>query len=466
MPGGGGLLQLVAMGKQDVFLTGNPQITWFKMVYRRYTNFAIESQQIYFDGDPDFGKRLTALVPRRGDLLGPMVMEIVLPYVTMTDGTVATFANSPGFSIIEEISLEIGEQEIDKQTGEWMLIWSTVSTPAGQRDALNNMIGRVDGLNSPPQAVAPQGCSVGTYQYGANKLYVPLQFWFNKNPGLYLPLLAMQYHPIRINVKLRSLADMVANSLTTVECGGVQPMPTKLTEIRMWGDYVYLDTEERRRFVSNTHEYLIEQIQYTPRTSMQDGINIHNIRMEFNHPIRELFWVIQRDIMKTTHEWFNYGTTSSYETGISRDLMQDATLQVDGYDRFDTRDAGYFRLVQPFQYHTSTDVKQFIYMYSFALRPEEMQPSGSLNASRIDNMNLMVNLRPDSNEPKTVTNPVLDGNGNQIFDNSTIPPTPRTITIVNPNYVPNRGNAGITIYAKNHNVLRVVNGFAGLLFKI
>jgi hypothetical protein len=466
MPGGGGLLQLVAMGKQDVFLTGNPQITWFKMVYRRYTNFAIESQQIYFDGDPDFGKRLTALVPRRGDLLGPMVMEVVLPYVTMTDGSTGTYANSPGYSLIEEISLEIGEQEIDKQTGEWMQIWSTVSTPAGQRDALNNMIGRVDGLNSPPTSYPPEACSVGTYNYGANKLYIPLQFWFNKNPGLYLPLLAMQYHPIRINVKLRSLAEMMANTNTTALCASVQPTPTKLTEIRLWGDYVYLDTEERRRFVSNTHEYLIEQIQYTPRISMPEGINIHNIRMEFNHPIRELFWVIQRDVMRTTHEWFNYGTTSSFEAGLSRDMMQNATLQVDGYDRFDMRDAGYFRLVQPFQYHTSTDVKQFIYMYSFALRPEEMQPSGSLNASRIDNMTLVVNLRPDTDQPLTLTNPVLDGNGNQIFDNSTVPPTPRTITIVNPAYVPNRGNAGITIYAKNHNVLRVVNGFAGLLFKI
>jgi hypothetical protein len=466
MPGGGGLLQLVAMGKQDVFLTGNPQITWFKMVYRRYTNFAIESQQIYFDGDPDFGKRLTALIPRRGDLLGPMIMEIVLPYVKMTDGTTATYVNTPGFSIIEEISLEIGEQEIDKQTGEWMLIWSSVSTPAGQREAFNNMVGRVDGLNSPPAAVPPEICSVGTYTYGASKLYVPLQFWFNKNPGLYLPLLAMQYHPIRINVKLRSLAQMVINPNTSATCAGVQPMPTKLTQIRLWGDYVYLDTEERRRFVSNTHEYLIEQIQYTPRTSMQQGINIHNIRMEFNHPIRELFWVVQRDVMQTTREWFNFGSTSAYETGISQDILQDATLQVDGYDRFDTRDAGYFRLVQPYQYHTSTDVKQFIYMYSFSLRPEDMQPSGSLNASRIDNMNLMVNLRPDTNQPTTITNPVLDANGNPVFDNTTTPPTPRTVTVLNPNYVPPRGKTGITIYAKNHNVLRVVNGFAGLLFKI
>lgn len=187
MPGGGGLLQLVAMGKQDVFLTGNPQITWFKMVYRRYTNFAIESQQIYFDGDPDFGKRVTAVVARRGDLIGPMMLEIVLPFITMSDGSKGAYVNTAGYTLIEEIALEIGEQEIDKQTGEWMQIWSSLTTTASQRDALNNMIGRVDGLNTPATSVPSGTCSVGNYTYGATKLYIPLQFWFNKNPGLYLP---------------------------------------------------------------------------------------------------------------------------------------------------------------------------------------------------------------------------------------------------------------------------------------
>ena len=466
MPGGGGLLQLVAQGKQDVFLTGNPQMTWFKMVYRRYTNFAIESQAIYFDGDPDFGKRVTALVPRRGDLLGPMIMEVTLPYVTMTDGSQGSYVNSAGFALIEEISLEIGEQEIDKQTGEWMEIWSTLSTPAGLKDALSNMIGRVDGLNLTPTAAPAASCSVGTYKFGAVKLYIPLQFWFNKNPGLYLPLLAMQYHPIRINMKIRDLAGMLANSNMNVNClGGVQPLPTKIVDLRLWGDYMYLDTEERRRFVANTHEYLIEQVQYTPKISLSKDVNIHNVRLEFNHPLRELIWIIQRDVMQTTHEWFNFGSTSAYEAGQSRDILQDTTLQVDGYDRFDTRDAGYFRIVQPYQYHTNADVKKFIYLYSFALRPEDMQPCGSLNASRIDNMNLMINLRPDSSEPQTITVPVVDDQGNQIYDNS-IPPIGLVRIISNPSYVPNRGPAHVVVYAKNHNVLRVVNGFAGLLFKI
>lgn len=217
--------------------------------------------------------------------------------------------------------------------------------------------------------------------------------------------------------------------------------------------------------MANTHEYLIEQIQYTPKISIPEGINTHNVRLEFNHPLRELVWILQRDVMETTHEWFNFGSTSAYEQGISRDILQDATLQVDGYDRFDTRDSGYFRLVQPYQYHTSTDVKKFIYVYSFALRPEDMQPSGSLNASRIDNMNFMINLRPDSNEPTTLTIPLTGPNGETLYTDATRT-TVLTRTITNPSYTPNRGKAHIVVYAKNHNVLRIVNGFAGLLFKI
>jgi hypothetical protein len=446
MPGGGGLLQLVAQGKQDIYLTGNPQVTWFKMVYRRYTNFAIESQAMYFDGDPDFGKRVTATIPRRGDLLGPMILEVVLPYVTRTDGSVAQYVNSIGHALIEEISIEIGEQEIDKQTGEWMEVWSLLTTPPGQVDGLNNMIGRVDGLNQPPVTQPAQTCSVGNYQYGATKLYIPLQFWFNKNPGLYLPLLAMQYHPIRINMKMRGLNDLLVGGLTST-CGGAQPNPAKIVDLRVWGDYVYLDTEERRRFTANMHEYLIEQIQYTPKIAVPEGINTQQIRLEFNHPLREMIWVIQRDIMQNTKEWFNFGTTSASEVGLSRDILQDAVIQVDGYDRFDRRDAGYFRMVQPYQYHTNIPTKHFIYLYSFALRPEEMQPSGSLNASRIDDMVLQLNLRPDSGGEQTIVN----ANGQRT---------------VNPEYVPPRGKASTRVYAKNHNVLRVVNGFAGLLFRI
>ena len=119
MPAGGGLLQLVAQGKQDVFLTGNPQISFFKMVYRRYTNFAIEAQPMYFDGTANFGQRISCLIPRRGDLLGRVYIDVLLPPIYLNGSTTPTsYVNSIGNALIQEITFEVGEQQIDRQTGE------------------------------------------------------------------------------------------------------------------------------------------------------------------------------------------------------------------------------------------------------------------------------------------------------------------------------------------------------------
>jgi hypothetical protein len=417
MVGGGGLLQLVAIGKQDIFLTGNPQITWFKMVYRRYTNFSIESQPMYFDGDPDFGKRLSCLVPRRGDLLGPVLLEVTLPALTNTDNSPASYCNSIGHALIEEISVEIGEQEIDRHTGEWMEIWSSLTTSESQKQGFYEMIGKVDGYTTPPFE-------------GQQKLYIPLRFWFNRNPGLYLPLLALQYHPIRINLKVRDLQQMSYSDRLIDNCDTAQVKQVKIINMQLWGDFVNLDVEERRRFVSSTHEYLIEQIQYTTPLSIPAASTNVNIRLEFNHPIREFLWVVQRSIMAQYHEWFNYSSLALHETGIRKDLITSGLIQMDGQDRFETRDAGYFRLVQPWQYHTTVPNDKYIYVYSFALRPEDLQPSGSFNASRINSLNLLCGLTADAD------------------------------------LSPARGNATIIVYATNHNILRVVNGFGGLLFTV
>jgi hypothetical protein len=416
MTAGGGLLQLVARGKQDVFLTGNPQITWFKMVYRRYTNFAIESMPMYFDGDPDFGKRLSCLIPRRGDLLGPIFLEVTLPPITLAGTTdPVSYVNAIGHALIEEISIEVGEQEIDKQTGEWMEIWSNLTTTSDQKFGFYNMIGKVDGFMPPTL-------------YGPLKLYIPLHFWFCKNPGLYLPLLALQYHPIRINITLKPLQKLFYTTQLVQNCDTTTVNPVKITNMQLWGDYVYLDIEERRRFVTVAHEYLIEQIQYTPSIGLPESASQFQCRVEFNHPIREFVFVLQRNVMQSYHEWFNYSSLPISEIGVRRDLLSSAVLVLDGQERFEARDAGYFRLVQPWQRHTVIPNDDFIYTYSFALRPEDLQPTGSMNASRIDSIVWQM-----------------------ITDQATVPA---------------RGNCVTRIYATNHNILRVVDGFGGLLFTI
>jgi hypothetical protein len=426
MPGQGGLLQLVAHGKQDVFLTGNPQMTWFKMVYRRYTNFAIESQPMYFDGTPDFGKRITCLVPRRGDLLSQIVLEVSLPPLYLTTGDAVSYVNSIGHALIQEITVEIGEQEIDRQNGEWMEIWSSYTTTRDKQVGFNNMIRKVDGYIPP------------TF-FGEQKLYIPLRFWFCRNPGLALPLIALQYHPVRINLTLKPLNQLFYSpGLTTAECSTLEVKPASITDLMLWGDYIYLDVEERRRFVSSTHEYLIEQIQYTAPIPVAPGGTAVTLRLEFNHPIRELFWLIQRDDMIRYHEFFNYSSLGIYEDGTRQDILQDAVLQLDGYDRFQLRNAGYFRLVQPWQYHSVIPEDFFVYSYSFCLEPESVQPSGSMNASRMDSIALQLNL-----VPAVVTPPVKA---------SEHCPPPRTFS----------GR----VYGINHNVFRIADGFGGVLFTI
>lgn len=416
MVGQGGLLQLVALGKQDEFLTGNPQMTWFKMVYRRYTNFAIESQAMYFDGTADFGKRITCLVPRRGDLLSQVILEVTLPALTLTTGEAVSYVNSIGHALIQEITLEVGEQEIDRQNGEWMEIWSNYTTTTDKQTGFYNMIGKVDGY-SPPTL------------FGPLKLYIPLRFWFCKNPGMALPLIALQYHPVRINLTMRPLSKLFfTQNLTTPECTRLEVKPVSIESMMLWGDYIYLDVEERRRFVSNTHEYLIEQTQYTSQIPIAPGATTSSLRIEFNHPIRELFWYIQRDDMLRYHEYFNYSSLGTYEIGNRQDMLQDAVLQLDGFDRFQLRDAGYFRLVQPWQYHTVIPEDFFVYSYSFALRPEDAQPTGSMNASRMDSIVLQISLNPAS------VNAV--------------------------------GTLHSRIYATNHNVFRVADGFGGVLFTV
>jgi len=452
MPAGGGLLQLVAVGKQDAFLTGNPQISFFKMIYRRHANFAIESQPMYFDGTPNFGQRITCLIPRRGDLLGKVYLDVTLPIIKDTQGNILSYTNAIGHALIQEITFEVGEQEIDRQTGEWMEIWTQFSTPPGQRDALNEMIGRIEPYNV-------INLKPGTGNDGL-RLLIPLQFYFCNNPGLYLPLIALQYSPIRINITLRPLQQLFwvppvpLDPLWMPACSVQVDCTTPIVNMMLWGDYVYLDVEERRLFVNSSHEYVIEQVQYTPPYAITAKQTSATIAVEFNHPIKEFMFVIRRDQMVNRNEWFNYSSLAIGESivkapgtsqiGINNslrtDLLDSAVLQLDGYDRFTARAANYFRLQQPYDHHTTTPVDAYIYNYSFALRPEDIQPTGSMNASRIDNITWQIQMNP------LLTQPLPTGG--------------------NPMTYPARGNCSIVVYGHNYNVFRVINGFGGLLFTI
>jgi hypothetical protein len=293
------------------------------------------------------------------------------------------------------------------------------------------MIGKVDGAS---QGNYP-GDIVGLY--GPITLSVPLRFWFCKTPGLYLPLLALQYHPVRINITLRPLQSLFVYDHPNIQPNDITVQNTSITSMNLYGDYVHLDVEERRRFVANSHEYLIEQVQYTSSYPIDSTANTVQIPLEFNHPIREMYWFVQRDVAANAHQWFNYSNFSIGESGILQNQISTSLIRVEGYDRFDIRNADYFRLVQPFQCHTVVPADTYVYSYSFCFRPEDMQPSGSMNASRLNTLTLQLQ-----------------------FPNN--PPLGPTSILASPV----RGTANARVYALNYNILRIVDGYGGILFRV
>ena len=365
---GGGLLQLVAYGAQDVYLTGNPQITFFKVVYRRHTNFALESIEQTFNGSADFGKRVTCQISRNGDLIHRVYLQVTLPAA----GASAKWCDFVGLALMNYVELEIGGQQIDKHYPDWMYIWNELTLPQSKKLGFRKMVGANPNFTN-------------AYNTGAT-LYVPLEFWFCRNPGLALPLIALQYHEVKINIQFETLANLVkAGTAGTIS----------ITSASLWVDYVFLDTDERRRFAQLSHEYLIEQLQYTGSEAVSSGAN--RVKLNFNHPVKELVWVLQRSGLTgsgTSNYWFNYVDADGFATPANEVTPNDAwngsntmsacKLQLNGHDRFTQRDGAYFNLVQPYQHHDNIPTNPGINVYSFALKPQEHQPSGTLNMSRID----------------------------------------------------------------------------------
>jgi len=371
---GGGLMQLVAYGAQDIYLTGNPQITFFKVVYRRHTNFAMESVEQTLNGNLAASSKQTATISRNGDLVGRMYLE-----VTKGTGTL----DNPGANMIDSVEVQIGGQQIDKHFGHWMEVWAELTEP--NPSATIGTANATDGTNF--QNMSGMGGSAS--DAGVVKHFVPLQFWFNRNPGLALPLIALQYHEVKVLITMAAVQTPSA--------------------LALWADYIYLDTDERRRFAQVSHEYLIEQVQHQSlQASTSNDLN-------FNHPVKEIVWT---------------GTTNS-TTGVrSGQTDTNYNLKLNGHDRMAKRDLRYFTRVQVHAHHTGAGgldssaaatagkCNDSICVYSFALKPEEHQPSGTCNFSRIDNAQLVSDAA------------VVAGH----------------------------------VYAVNYNVLRVMSGMGGLAY--
>ena len=378
---GGGLMQLVAYGAQDIYLTGNPQITFFKVVYRRHTNFSMEAIEQTWNGTSTANGRCTATISRNGDLVHRMYFQ-----VTGTANTAGQ--DNPGASFITNVELEIGGQRIDKHSGVWLETWAELTQP----NPLGTVTEDFDNDGTLFQSMSLMGGVCGaTGGNNFGEIYVPLQFWFCRNPGLALPLIALQYHEVKV-----ILDHKIADNFT-------------VTDHKLWADYIYLDTDERRRFAQVSHEYLIEQVQ---EQSLTEGA-VSN-ELNFNHPVKELIWTDS--------------STKVNDTGTNAVGSGTYQLKLNGHDRFAARNFKYFTRVQVYEHHSGTGGlnssttaglrNDSIAVYSFALKPEEHQPSGTCNFSRIDNAQLVATV----------------------------------------------GSVADTIFAVNYNVLRIMSGMGGLAY--
>jgi len=259
--------------------------------------------------------------------------------------------------LIEEVSIEIGGQTIDKHYGTWLNIWNDLTQTSEKEDGYKKMVGNTTEMTGVNVTAKPE-----------YTLYVPLQFWFCRNPGLALPLIALQYHEVKFNITFAAYNTKLYVTETTT------PAAPSI-EASLYVDYIYLDTDERRQFAQVQHEYLIEQLQFTGAETVSSGA--YKSKLALNHPCKELIWVVEDSgatIAPTTYKTVN-----------------SAKLQLNGQDRFSERDGAYFNLVQPYQHHTCIP-SDGVYVYSFALNPEQHQPSGTVNMSRIDNATLQLNL--------------------------------------------------------------------------
>ena len=390
----GGLMQLVAYGAQDVFLTGNPKVTFFQAVYKRHTNFAMETIEQTVNGSPAPSGRVSTTIARNGDLVADMFVEMKAKSGLKTETKTGNSAIWAAERAIKDVELSIGGQRVDKTYNRFWRLYAELYLTSDKKAQWGKMTSAVD-----------------------STIYLPLIFFFNRNPGLALPLIALQYHEVRLDF---DLTDQWSNY-------------TDGSTFKVWANYVYLDTEERRRFSQKGHEYLIEQVQHTGTDSIKAGAT-KQVRLSYNHPVKSLIFcadngastgwnfasnALAADVVLTTDPrttsnvvvstvegtgapmYWASGTGGSAKrwvedgavaAGTSVGPIETFKLVLNGQDRFKEQPGKYLNQVQPFVHFDGTPYPG-VYAYSFALEPTAHQPTGTCNFSRIDNAQVAIKVK-------------------------------------------------------------------------
>lgn len=405
----GGLLQLVASSEstQDVYLTGNPEITFFKVVFRRHTNFATESIELNWQGSDNLNGRVSCIIPLLGDLLDKLYLNMTMRVTSSKKNGIISCIYNPTHTVIDTVTLNIGGYEIDRHTGNWLEIYSELTE--------NNNIGAMGDIttnqgtkyqiltksgsnvyyfdeDSPNPIVIDNNTITTSKKFDA---YVPLKFWFCKNTGLALPLISLRVSEIEIILNINKEC-LLENSINN---SGIELLSNTL-----WGNFVFLDKEERKRFATSAHEYLIDQLNYREIVTSGNSLNLNFL----NHPVKEIIWTSN---INKVNGYFNQLPGGFYSNNEPDNYFENDikyNILLNNSSRFTPRPLEYFTQQQIYEYHTGTPIQlsseciktgfsignsyqNNIAVYSFALKPEEMQPSGTCNFTRIEDCELVIN---------------------------------------------------------------------------
>lgn len=443
----GGVMQLVSIGAQDQFIMGSPEISYFKLAYKRHTNFSMESVRQTFNTKPvieKFGRNIfTCRINRIGDLMQELYFSYQLPSIYSSDKFRFRWIDNISQYIVENCSIRIDTQLIDQLWGDWMDVWNELSLTADKKEAYDKMTANTDDFNNPRlldpiQVITFNRISYTYYPVGTTspsitgrRIFLPLNFWFTKNPGLALPLIALQYQNIEVTVELRAQHELYrvydteqgefispneyrlrypnTSSSTTnsdFDSFGTPNNDVSLerfmvpinqsynginTNIDIDGylecNFIFLDEAERKTMALNSHEFLIQR---TYRIEDGGVLSQKTIDLNIQNPIKEIIFVARRSDMIKYNNWNNFTRATSSQA--NNNILITAKMLWNGMDRFEEKPPEYFNYIQPWQHHSRCP-RFGIHAYSFALQPEKIQPSGSFNASTVNKIQLYVTTR-------------------------------------------------------------------------
>lgn len=368
------IFQLQAVGVQDIYLTKEPEINVFKYNYYRYVNFATETVEIPLNDNIEFGNRMTCDIPRKGHLLSKLHLHIKLPKLVKKDGKYLSWCDTLGYNIFSDaIELQIGGIVVDRLYPEFLNIWDELSNP-NKKSGKNLMILKSDLFSS-------------TF-YNADRetdLIIPLDFWFTKQYNLALPLLSILHQDIRVSFKLKEFANCV-------NYDGSDPDPVQILNSSIFAEYIYLDGSILSEFQKKKHMFLIDQQQFNGVELINENKIVHSSNLKFNHPCKEvIFYLIEKNNINTNN-YCSYSRSSDETSLITR-----ASLLLDGKPRFDALPEFYYRSIFPECVHSVIPMK-YIFCMPFSLKPEDNQPTGSINLSRFNDVTLYLNMKQNNKE--------------------------------------------------------------------